>query len=160
MDCEGKICAAGFGCFGGVCKSYCQTAANCAAIDGARQCQGTTWSTTGAPIAGVSVCRRVCDPVSPQTPRSPFLSCPAGFGCGTDTVAPGASDCRRAGTGAAGASCSATSLCAPGHTCLTTGVCARYCFVSLGGCATGTCRSFATPSFAGTLEVGSCVTDA
>ena len=97
--CSGKGCASGFGCFGGVCKRYCQSDSDCPAVDTAQSCDSTYWDSTNT-IAGVSVCSRVCDPVYPQNPRSPLLACPVGFGCLADTVLPGASDCtQQSGTG-------------------------------------------------------------
>jgi len=64
--CNGKGCADGFGCFGGVCKVYCQSDSDCPAVDSVRACHSTYWDSDNT-IAGVSVCTRVCDPVSQPT---------------------------------------------------------------------------------------------
>lgn len=158
QSCDGKVCASGLGCFGSVCKRYCTTATDCPAIDGASGCAQATWP-NGMPINGVLVCKRVCDPTSPQAPRAPLLACPAGFACTADKANPGASEClRTSGTKLAGAACMNITECAPGHTCLASGACAKYCFKTV-GCpvGAGTCTSLATPIFAGRQEVGVCV---
>jgi len=75
-DCStGDLCVSGFGCFGSICKRYCQLDSDCPAVDGTQSCNQTYWDSVNT-IAGVSVCSRVCDPVNPQTPRSPLLACP------------------------------------------------------------------------------------
>ena len=155
-ECTGKACAAGSGCFGSLCRRYCQTASDCLIVDGARSCDETYWA-KDQPITGVSVCSRVCDPVSPQNPRSPLLSCPAGFGCTSGDGSPGASDCiHQTGTLTAGATCTATSDCAPGYYCTNGSICNKYCFTSA-DCPSGiSCNFFATPQYAGTTQVGYC----
>lgn len=156
-ECNGKVCAEGAGCFGRLCRRYCQTASDCPVVDGARSCDPTYWD-SDQPIAGVSVCSRVCDPVSPQNPRSPLLSCPVGFGCTSGDGTPGASDCiRQVGILTAGATCTTTSDCAPGYYCTTGNTCNKYCF-SNADCPTGIpCNYFTTtPQYAGTVQVGYC----
>lgn len=156
--CLGKtdVCAEGLGCFGGMCSPYCETVSDCPTVDGARACDQTYWD-KDQPIDGVSVCSRVCDPVTPQKPRSPLLACPVGFGCAAGDSNPGASDCiRQAGTLTAGATCSTTSDCAPGHYCSTGSLCYKYCYTSA-DCPTGSsCGFFASPRYAGTAQVGAC----
>ena len=155
--CNGKGCASSLGCFGGVCKRYCQSDSDCPAIDTARACAQTTWS-PGVDILGVLVCARVCDPVSPQSPRSPLLACPAGFGCTAGgTSLPGATDCEsQSGTGITGSACSTDDDCIPGYYCSVGNTCIKYCY-TVADCPTGTtCISFSTPNYAGTTQVNHC----
>ncbi len=155
--CNGKGCAAGLGCFGGVCKPYCQSDSDCPAVDTARECAPTYWDSTST-IAGVFVCVRVCDPVSPQSPRSPLLACPAGFGCSSaGTSYPGASNCvQQPGTGVSDSACSEDADCTPGYYCSVGGTCIKYCYTSV-DCPTGmTCVSFSTANYAGTVQVNHC----
>ena len=114
-DCTSGDCASGLGCFGDVCKRYCQVDSDCPMVDSAQFCDSTYWDDVNM-IAGVSVCSRVCDPVKPQNPRSPLLACPVGFGCSAaGTSYPGATDCEsQSGSGVSGSSCSADSDCSPG----------------------------------------------
>ncbi len=155
--CNGKGCAEGLGCFGGVCKPYCQSDSDCPAVDSARSCEPTYWDSDNT-IAGVSVCARVCDPVSPQNPRGPLLACPAGFGCtAAGTSLPGASNCEsQSGTGVTGSACSTDDDCTPGYYCSVGNTCIKYCY-TVADCPTGmTCISFSTPSYAGTVQVNHC----
>jgi len=162
----GESCVAGFGCFGDMCSRYCESYSDCPEIDTAQGCVATTWNSSGDNILGVSVCARVCDPVSPQTPRSPFLACPAGFGCDTTDLW-GASDCdERTGTGLTNYDCYANDNadCMPGYFCDTSNgyVCTKYCFIDdlISGCPMGTtCTSFSGsdgPYYTGASEVGYC----
>lgn len=156
-DCSGgQVCAVGLGCFGQICGGYCQSDSDCAAIDSARACLPTYWY-TGAPIPGVSVCARVCDPANPQFPRRPLAACPAGFGCIPGGSNPGASQCvPQAGTGIFYSSCYTSTDCSPGYYCTTSYFCAKYCFTT-NDCPLGsTCTAFFTPSYAGTASVGYC----
>jgi len=154
--CNGKGCAQGLGCFGGVCKKYCQSASDCTAIDSAQSCVQTTWS-AGVDIQGVLVCARVCDPVFPQNPRSPLLSCPVGFGCTSMNIFPGASDCvMQSGSGISGSTCSTDDDCTPGYYCSVGNTCIKYCYTAA-DCPTGmTCASFTTTNYAGTTQVNHC----
>jgi hypothetical protein len=151
------MCAAGLGCFGSVCKPYCQSDSDCPLIDSARSCKATYWDDTNT-IAGVFVCVRVCDPVSPQNPRSPLLACPAGFGCSSaGTTLPGASNCiEQPGTGVTDSACSSSEDCTPGYYCSNGGTCIRYCYTAADCPAGVSCISFSTPSYAGTVEVKHC----
>jgi hypothetical protein len=154
-DCSSaQVCASGLGCFGSMCSRYCDYDWDCPAVDTVQSCVQTTWS-SGNSISGVSVCARVCDPVSPRSPRSPLLACPAGFGCYSDIY--GASDCQKqAGTGVAGSSCSTDPDCSPGYYCSTSGSCVKYCFTNA-NCPIGkTCNFFSTANYAGSSEVGYC----
>ncbi len=155
-DCTKKLCAAGLGCFGGVCKKYCQSDSDCTAVDTARSCEPTYWDSTNI-IAGVSTCARVCDPVSPQSPRSPLLACPVGFGCYPMDSFPGASNCEpKSGTGVAGSTCKADSDCTPGFYCSKGGSCYKFCAIDA-DCPTGkTCNPWTTPNYAGTTSIGGC----
>lgn len=151
------VCAEGFGCFGGLCKSYCKTASDCLAVDGARECSPTYWAENDQVIPDVSVCTRVCDPVSPQNPRKPLLACPVGYGCDSGTGNPGASDCyRQPGTLTAGATCATSKDCAPGHYCSTGKLCMKFCYTAA-DCPIGmTCNDFTPGEYAGTTQVGYC----
>ena len=149
-------CKAGLGCFAGICRSYCSSDSDCPSIGGARKCKTTVWSSKST-IPGVNVCNRVCDPINPQSPRSPLLSCPPGFGCIGDTN--GASDCYKAGTGTSGASCSANTDCAPGHLCVTTkgvSLCRPACSTNT-DCPSGSiCQALSPPLPAGQFGIGWC----
>jgi hypothetical protein len=155
--CSGLVCAAGLGCFAGTCKPYCLTDTDCPLVDSARACLSTSWSASGDPIPGVSVCARVCDPVSPQAPRTGLLACPSGFGCDSDTAYPGASNClRQSGKGIAGSACSTMADCSPGHYCTTANICMQFCFSDADCPGSTTCNAFTEPNYAGTHQVGYC----
>jgi hypothetical protein len=162
-DCTGAtdVCVAGLGCFGGLCKRYCTVDADCPLIDGARRCVQTVWNsdtTPNQPIPGVLICRRLCDPVTPQAPRAPLQSCPPGFGC-FSTAAPGATDCIAAGLGAVGDSCADDSDCLAGNYCAGSAApfhCNKYCFTSADCPGAGACTFFTPPEYAGTRQVGFC----
>jgi hypothetical protein len=163
-DCSSaQVCASGFGCFGDMCSKYCEYYSDCPMVDTAQSCLQTYWS-NGDAISGVSVCARVCDPVSPQNPRGSLLACPAGFGCDTKDFW-GASDCdERTGTGLTNSDCYYDADCMPGYFCDTSNgyFCTKYCFIDdlISGCPLGTtCTSFSgsdAPYFAGTARVGYC----
>jgi hypothetical protein len=158
MACTGSACMEGLGCAGGVCRKYCQSAADCTAVDSARSCLQTYWLGTTTPIPGLAVCARVCDPVSPQNPRGQFLACPAGTGCLSAAGSPGASNCiSQPGTGIANTPCSQPGDCSPGFFCNSDwGACAKFCYTNA-DCAIGyTCFPFSTPQYAGTTQVGYC----
>jgi hypothetical protein len=145
-------CAAGLGCVGGVCKAYCSSAADCAPVAGARECRPAKFS--DADLPGVSFCARVCDPVNPQTPRSPLLSCPSGVGCVPATT--GVSDCAGIGLGVLDGACEDVFDCAPGLICLGT-VCTKWCSADSECPATKYCNPFPTKTYAGTVEMGLCL---
>jgi hypothetical protein len=155
-DCrDGRMCQAGFGCFGGLCKRYCSTVADCPTVGGVRSCEQTTWSSDDSDILGVKVCERVCDPAHPQSPVSPLSACPRGFGCASD--ANGLSYCLATAPLAAGLSCTQESDCNPGYYCSVGGDCTRYC-MSNSDCLTGTICQFTwdPPEYAGAYEIGYC----
>lgn len=160
-DCSGTtdFCATGFGCFGNICKKYCKSDSDCPMVDSAQSCDSTSWDGTTT-ISGVSVCSRVCDPVKPQSPRSPLLACPVGFGCFSMDSYPGASDCEsQSGSGVSGSTCVTDDDCKPGFYCGTgsTGdTCFKYCY-TVADCPAGmTCVAFSTPNYAGTTQVNHC----
>jgi hypothetical protein len=156
-DCTTGVCVSGFGCFGYLCKRYCQSDSDCPLVDSARACLQTTWS-PGVDISGVLVCARVCDPVSPQNPSSPLLACPAAFGCSAaGTTYPGASSCvKQPGAGTTSSTCTTVADCLPGNYCSTGHTCNKYCFTSTDCPAGSTCNYFSTPEYAGTRSVGYC----
>jgi hypothetical protein len=152
---SGSACAAGLGCFGGVCRVHCLSATDCRSVDGVQACESTSWDSDNL-IAGVFVCSRVCDPVSPQSPRSPLAACPAAHGCGPSPT--GASDCQsQPGVAVSGSACSTYQDCAPGYFCDTTGkTCFRFCYTAA-NCPSGTtCQPFSTPQYAGSVQVNYC----
>ena len=160
-DCSsGSTCKAGLGCFDGLCRPYCGTDADCLAVAGVQSCLATYWDDLQTqPILGVKVCARICDPLHPQSPRTPFLSCPTGFSCSSAPT--GASFCFKATPLPAGSACTSTADCPAGNSCTgtsaTTLVCKPYCFSS-SDCATGTtCQFTWSPrQYAGNQEVGYC----
>jgi hypothetical protein len=159
-DCSsGSTCQAGSGCFDSVCRPYCGTDTDCPLVAGVQSCLPTYWDATQTvSIPGVKVCARICDPAHPQSPRTPFLSCPAGFSCSSSPD--GASFCFKATPLSAGSACTSDMDCSAGYTCTgtsaTTLVCKQYC-LSNSDCATGTCQFTWSPSeYAGTSEVGYC----
>jgi hypothetical protein len=156
QDCTDLQCSSGFGCFGSLCRPYCLTDADCTLVDGVRHCSATTWSSSGDTIPGVSVCSRVCDPVSPQSPQTPLLACPTGFGCQVSTSFPGTSNClKQTGASTPGAACTDSSDCPVGYYCSTNDVCRKYC-LSNGDCPGQTCTQFSTPIQVGSRLVGYC----
>jgi hypothetical protein len=155
-----SYCASGLGCFGNVCKKYCLVNSDCPKIDGVQSCSQTIWQDTRQNISGVLVCDRICDPATPQTPRSPLLSCPAGFSCQINTSAttPGVTYCwKSTGAGVAKSACTEDADCSPGYYCATSNVCFKYCF-STTDCPSGsTCQLFSNPTYyAGSKPVGGC----
>ena len=155
-DCSGALaCASGFGCFSDICSKYCEFDSDCPMVDMTQGCLQISWA-SGNDITGVSVCAEICDPVSPQNPKSPLRACPAGFGCSSDTL--GDSYCQKqAGFGVTNSSCSHDSDCRPGYFCDTSGLsCVKYCY-TINDCPTGTtCNFFSTANYAGNTEVGYC----
>jgi Cys-rich repeat protein len=160
-DCSsGSTCQAGSGCFDGVCRPYCGTNADCPLVAGVQSCLATYWDAQQTvSIPGVKVCARICDPAHPQSPRTPFLSCPPGFSCSSSPT--GASFCFKATPLPAGSACTSEADCPAGNFCAgtiaTPGVCKQYCLTS-SDCAAGTTCQFAwsPPEYAGNQEVGYC----
>jgi hypothetical protein len=141
---------------GGLCRQYCTDDASCTRVDGARQCDPATWS-DGSEVAGVKVCRWICDPAHPQNPQSPLQPCPPGYGC--DSAANGATICYVAASDNR-VPCTTMDECMPGYFCDSIiSECAKYCMMGVAGdCPTGDeCLSFVlTRHFAGTREIGYC----
>jgi hypothetical protein len=132
------------------------TDVDCTLVDGTRLCTQTTWDSTGAPIPGVLYCERICDPVSPQSPRSPLLPCPPGFGC-TASVSDGVTFCEPgAGTGTTGAYCAGDSDCSPGYYCDLDGSCYKFCYSSTDCPGGNTCQLFSPAAYAGSRALGAC----
>jgi len=160
-DCSsGSTCQAGSGCFDSVCRPYCGTNADCPLVAGVQSCVPTYWDANQTvSIPGVKVCARICDPAHPQSPRTPFLSCPAGFSCSSSST--GASFCFKASPLPAGSACTSDADCPAGNSCTgtsaTTLVCKQYCLAN-SDCAVGTTCQFAwsPPEYAGNQEVGYC----
>jgi hypothetical protein len=124
-------------------------------VDMIQGCLQPTWS-SGNGISGVSVCAKICDPVSPQNPMAPLRACPAGFGCYPHTS--GASYCmKQTGIGVTDSYCLSYSDCAPGYICLISiSACAKYCFTNR-DCPLGmTCYPVSPSYYAGFSEVGYC----
>jgi len=160
-DCTGtsafSYCAPGLGCFGGICKKYCQTDSDCTKVDGVQSCSQTVWQEDGSDISGVLVCDRICDPATPQVPRSPLLSCPSGFGCQIDTSTTGVTYCwKSTGIGVAKSACTENADCAPGYYCATSDVCFKYCFTNTDCPSGSTCQLFSPAYYAGSKPVGGC----
>ena len=160
-DCSsGSTCQAGLGCFDGVCRPYCNTDADCPAVAGVQSCLATYWDDQQTvSILGVKVCARTCDPAHPQSPRAPFLSCPAGFGCSPSPA--GASFCFKASPLPTGSACTSDADCPAGNSCTgasaTTLVCKPYCFSSSDCAAGATCQfAWITRQYAGSQELGYC----
>ncbi|MBN2196804.1 MAG: hypothetical protein JW751_28620 [Polyangiaceae bacterium] len=152
--CATGTCRVGFGCFGGMCHTYCADDEDCPIVGEARRCVDTTWSDGTGEIDGVGVCAWVCDPARPQAPRPPLQPCPDGFTCRADPE--GASDCYPAGNGGVGAACVDRSDCAPGHYCTAGEYCLDYC-LSTFDCGASFCHfGFEPPLLAGTHQVGYC----
>ena len=158
-DCSSDLtCQTGLGCLDGVCRPYCGTDADCPMVAGVRSCLAIYWP-DNSPILGVKLCARICDPVHPQSPTAPLLSCPTGFSCGPSPD--GASSCFKASpSSAAGSACTSNMNCPAGYACTgtsaTTLVCKQYC-LSSSDCVSGTCQfTWITPQYAGTSEVGYC----
>ena len=150
-----NTCAAGAGCFSGVCKAYCQADADCPAINGLRYCRPTNWSGTSTNIPGVNVCAVMCDPVQPQSPRAPLAACPAGARCAFANDSR-YSDCAPGGTATAGQPCPNGNECSPGHYCATRGVCYKACG-STADCPMGEgCLDFSTAVSLNGMRVGYC----
>jgi hypothetical protein len=104
---------------------------------------------TGGPLACTDSC-------------TPFAGCPTGFGCHITSGAIDYSDCRVAGTGGQGASCTTSADCAPGGFCIggTSPMCIRYCVIgdTTHGCDVGThCQTWA---FLGGVAYGACLPQA
>lgn len=155
-DCRGESnCQAGLGCFGGICVRYCNDKSDCPVVGGLQSCISAIWSVAMTDIEGVKICRRICDPVHPQNPKPPLLSCPAGFGCSANEE--GVSICRALKT-RTGTLCESGSECPVGQYCTSVGWCNDYCFVDA-DCPTGeSCRlAFNPPQFAGAYQVGYCL---
>lgn len=154
-DCtSGLSCQAGFGCFGGTCKRYCNSASDCPAVAGLQNCLQTTWSDDNTNILGVKVCSRICDPVHPQSPTSPLLPCPTGFNCQASST--GLSYCFQSSPLPSGSTCSTSADCMPGYYCTVGGACHKYCLGNA-DCPSGqTCTTFPSTNMAGTYSVGYC----
>jgi hypothetical protein len=154
-DCtSGLSCQAGFGCFGGTCKRYCNSASDCPAVDGLQNCLQTTWSEDNTNILGVKVCGRICDPVHPQSPTAPLLACPAGFNCAASST--GLSYCFKANPLPSGSTCATSADCMPGYYCTVNGACYKYCLGTT-DCPSGqSCLTAPSTTMAGTYSVGYC----
>lgn len=150
--CDGASCQQGHSCVGGLCRPFCNTAADCPGPG--RSCDQVVMvsGSAEAPIPGFLICSAHCNPMSPAA------SCGAGATClafgGNDQT-----DCFVAGT-ATGGSCAAKQPdeCAPGYTCAGTGPgdqrCRKWCRVGKTDC--GNCMGFNTKVFVDGVEYGVC----
>lgn len=157
-------CARGYVCVGSganaSCQKYCNDAADCEAPRG--QCVIALVDQNQMPIPNAVTCSSNCDPAAITNAQ-----CPATWSCdlfsSTFQGAPKTfADCRKAGTAAQGAACSATVACAAGLTCVNTGTaseCAKICPRPQNtGCPGGTtCGSFTTPFVIAGQEYGACL---
>jgi hypothetical protein len=159
---EGTQCTSSADCAPGLycplsglrCVRYCLAESDCVA----RTCD---FSLTPAQYAGsyrVGHCPPLtsvpCDPVNPQTPRSPLTACPAGEACPANYS--GSTVCRPGGSGTHGSACNPSgSDCAPGYQCGAT--CFRDCFADA-DCSGGTCvfNFNSNPLYTDTTEVSFC----
>ena len=122
-------CTKGYGCFGYMCKLYCESNEDCAATSGS--CTEATFY-DGQPAPWLKYCPKKCDLLNPAG------ACGPGYTCSVWTF-PWESDCASAGTATtAGACVTDSSACAPGYVCLTNGDCEKWCRVQVtGDCPAG-----------------------
>jgi hypothetical protein len=148
-------CVAGTANWGGICKPWCATDADCpGAVSG--RCQPAKRRSDGATIAGVGFCASpLCDPAHPQTGGGSFTACPTGFHCSADKS--GVADCivRTTGNGTDGTPCLTLADCAPEYYCSSGGTCTRFCRANSDCAGTQTC-SFLFGWKAGAAAVGFC----
>jgi hypothetical protein len=143
-------CVKGTSCVGGLCRPFCGGDGDCTS-PGPGACKPVQDS-SGASIPGFQVCLTTCDPLNPSA------AC-GSQGCTLDGE--GSSACVGAGSATGTGACSSDpNACAPGYVCLSSGDCLHWCRVggSSSDCSGtgGTCQSFSTPVYKGSVEYGVC----
>jgi hypothetical protein len=145
-------CQKGSSCIGGLCRSFCGSDSDC----GGGKCVNATYtpsgSTTPVDVPGFKICFSSCDPITPSA------------GCGSQNCTlldDGTATCVGAGTATGTGACSSDpNACAPGYVCLSSGDCLHWCRVGgpTSDCSGtgGTCQSFSTPAYLGSVEYGVC----
>ncbi|MBN2196485.1 MAG: hypothetical protein JW751_26980 [Polyangiaceae bacterium] len=132
-------CPVGTTCFEGLCRTLCESAADCARDGADARCRVVPASTASF---GVGVCTRSCDPTAPSLSGEIVAACGPGATCVPSSE--GEVDCEVAGDAGDGATCASSGECRPGFGCdPSSGQCAAYCTVAGGECqrCSDACRS-------------------
>lgn len=144
-------CVKGASCIGGLCRPFCGGDSDC----GGGKCVNATYTPTGSStpvdVPGFQICFTSCDPISPSSK------------CGSQNCTlldDGTATCVGAGSAKGTGACTADpNACAPGYVCLSSGDCLHWCRVGMSGdCVSsgGTCTSFSTKVYLGSVEYGVC----
>lgn len=105
-------CSRGNGCFGSVCKPYCETNDDC---EPGGKCVAATTSSNGDEIPGLKFCQNPCNPVLGQAPHAGQVSCGDLAACGLERDGV---YCTKAGSLEKGDDCEHTkNTCGPGLVC-------------------------------------------
>jgi hypothetical protein len=158
--CTSETCTKGYTCVSDTCRSYCETASDCATS--ARQdCVQVVRGDQD--IVGFKVCRPHCDLRDPRN-----LAKDGSFGaCGSEATCVWVQDGTDSFTSCDAASpkstCQSDTDCAPGYGCFaTTDACAKWCRVGVAGdCTAGQSCRVLSPKVTvqvsgGTREYGLC----
>lgn len=150
-------CARGLTCVFGVCRPYCANPGGACEAPALGPCVPFA-NASGAPIAGVGVCRVTCD-------LRDANGCGGTTAAGTGACYPfddGSTDCARGGTVALGGTCTVADDCGPALVCVVvgqaqSGTCKKWCRVGqTADCGGATCGGFTPKVFAGGVEHGAC----